>query len=256
MEWRPKIIAFACNWGGYASADLAGMGRINYPSNVRIIRLMCSARVDPVFVLEAFRNGSDGVLILGCHPEYCHYINGNEQAETRAKFLKLIMKNAGVDPERLRMEWLSASEGARFAKVIKDFVNHLESLGPSPIGRKKADVDLLKCLEAAEAASGDFRLRALVSKERKVVQEGNVYGETKPREEFDEVMKEAVDAEYIRNRIYLMVDKKPMSAKDLASTLGVDPAKVLRHIVVMRRRGLVGLDRVEGTSPLYTTLKV
>jgi len=255
QEFSPKILVFACNWGGYASADLAGLGGIGYPPNVKILRVMCSARVDPIFVLEAFKNGSDGVLVVGCHPNYCHYIDGNIHAETRVKFLKTVLNHAGIDPKRLRVEWVSASEGARFAEVVNDFVASVKTLGPSPLAGEKPDVNALASLVAAEEASADFRLRALVGKERKIVEEGNVYGERKPQSEFDDVMSDAVRAESVRQRIYLLVKSQPMSVKDLAKIMGLDPEKVLRHIAVMKRKGLVTVDRVEGTSPLYVALE-
>ncbi len=255
-EFKPKILAFTCNWGSYAGADLAGASGMSYPTNVRIVRLLCSARVDPSFVVEAFINGADGTLIAGCHPNFCHYIDGSIHAETRVSFLRNLLKEAGFEPNRLRLEWISASEGAQFAEVIKDFTNQLRTLGPSPLTRKKPDPDLMARMEAAKASAEDFRLRTLVGKERKLVEEGNVYEEKKPQEEFDELMGEVIDAEYIRNRILLLVKNEPLSVKELAKLLDLDPRKVLRHIVVMRRKGLIAMDRVEGTSPLYKALEV
>lgn len=254
--FNPRVIAFACNWGGYAGADMAGAAGMSYPPYVRMIRLMCSARVDPLFVLEAFLRGADGALIAGCHPNFCHYIVGNKHVETRVKFLRNLMEKVGIEPERLRLEWISASEGAKFAEAIEDFTDQLRVLGPSPLTGEKPDPDLLTRMEAAKASAEDFRLRALVGKERKLVEEGNVYGEKVPQGEFDEVMDDAVSAEYVRKRIYLLVRDKPLSVKELAGRLGLDPRGVLRHIVVMRRRGLVAVDRIQGTSPLYRALEV
>ncbi|MEM2925776.1 MAG: hydrogenase iron-sulfur subunit [Methanocellales archaeon] len=122
---KPKILAFACNWCSYAGADLAGISRIQYPANVRIIRVMCSGRVDPLFVLEAFNSGVDGVLISGCHIGDCHYINGNIIAELRYNSLKALLKYIDIEPERLRLEWISAPEGEKFARVIKEFKDQL-----------------------------------------------------------------------------------------------------------------------------------
>ena len=132
-EFEPKIIMFACNWCSYAGADLAGVSRIQYPPNARIIRVMCSGRVDPVFVLEALRLGADGVLITGCHPGDCHYLEGNLRAEERVKELKAKLKAIGLEPERVRLEWISASEGEKVARVVRDFVDELKKLGPSPL---------------------------------------------------------------------------------------------------------------------------
>ncbi len=132
-EFEPRIVGFLCNWCAYAGADLAGVSRIQYPSNLRIVRVMCSGRIDPAFVLEAFRSGADGVLVAGCHPGDCHYISGNFKAYRRILLLKKLLEQFGLQPGRLRLEWVSASEGDRFATVIKDMVNQIKKLGPSPL---------------------------------------------------------------------------------------------------------------------------
>ncbi len=130
--FEPKIIGFLCNWCSYAGADLAGVSRIQYPPNIRIVRVMCSGRIDPAFVLEAFRNGADGVLIAGCHlPADCHYISGNFKALRRVTLLRSVLKDFGIEPERLRLEWVSASEGDRFAAVVRDMVEKIKTLGPA-----------------------------------------------------------------------------------------------------------------------------
>ena len=132
--FEPKIIGFLCNWCSYAGADLAGVSRIQYPPNIRIIRVMCSGRIDPAFVLEAFKDGADGVLVAGCHvPSDCHYISGNFKALRRITLLKKALKEFGIEPERLRLEWISASEGDKFAAVVCDMVEELKNLGPNPV---------------------------------------------------------------------------------------------------------------------------
>jgi F420-non-reducing hydrogenase iron-sulfur subunit len=134
-DFEPNIVGFLCNWCAYAGADLAGVSRIQYPTNVRIVRVMCSGRVDPVFILEAFRSGADGVLVAGCHlPSDCHYISGNFKAHRRVMMLKKLLPQFGIEPERLRIEWVSASEGDKFATVIKDMTEEIKKLGPSPLG--------------------------------------------------------------------------------------------------------------------------
>lgn len=134
VAFEPKIVGFLCNWCSYAGADLAGISRMQYPTNVRIIRVMCSGRVDPVFVLEAFKGGADGVLIAGCHlPSDCHYLSGNFKAQRRIALLKKVLGQFGIEPERLRIEWISASEGDRFAKTMKEITDQIRKLGPSPL---------------------------------------------------------------------------------------------------------------------------
>ena len=129
--FEPKIVGFLCNWCSYAGADLAGVSRIQYPPNIRIIRVMCSGRIDPAFVLKAFKDGADGVLVAGCHlPSDCHYISGNFKAKRRITLLKKVLKEFGLEPERVRLEWVSASEGDKFIKVVSEMVRDLKELGP------------------------------------------------------------------------------------------------------------------------------
>jgi F420-non-reducing hydrogenase iron-sulfur subunit len=128
--YEPKIVAFCCNWCSYAGADLAGTSRLQYPPNVRIIRVMCSGRVDPAFVLRAFELGADGVIVAGCHPADCHYINGNEKTALRGDFLETFLEEAGIESQRFKVEWIAGSEGSKFATVIKKMVSDLERLGP------------------------------------------------------------------------------------------------------------------------------
>jgi F420-non-reducing hydrogenase iron-sulfur subunit len=256
MTFEPRIVGFLCNWCSYAGADLAGVSRISYPTNIRIIRLMCSGRVDPVIVLETLAQGADGVLVAGCHIGDCHYITGNLQAERKIDMLKKLLARTGLEVERLRLEWVSASEGGRFAELVKEFTEQIRKLGPSPLAGDKPDKNILAGILAAKAAADDFRLRLLVGREETMIDDGNVYGEEVSEEELDKILDEILDAEYVRNRIYLWVREQPLSVKELSKRLDLDSQMVLRHIVVMRRRGLIAVDRVEGTSPLYTALEV
>jgi len=138
--FEPKIIGFLCNWCSYAGADLAGVSRIQYPPNIRIIRVMCSGRIDPSFVLEAFKDGADGVLVAGCHlPSDCHYISGNFKAMRRINLLKRVLKDFGIEPQRLRLEWVSASEGDKWAAVVRSMVEDLKKLGPSQVKVMEAE---------------------------------------------------------------------------------------------------------------------
>jgi F420-non-reducing hydrogenase iron-sulfur subunit len=135
-EFEPQILAFCCNWCSYAGADLAGVSRFQYPPNVRVIRVMCSGRVQPTFVLEAFKSGIDGVLITGCHIGDCHYITGNEYTQERMIHLKRLIKSIGIEEERFRLHWISASEGKQFAELITDFTETIKKIGPSKIPKK------------------------------------------------------------------------------------------------------------------------
>ena len=136
-EFEPNILGFLCNWCSYAGADLAGTSRMRYPTNLKSIRVMCSGRVDPAFVLEALKRGVDGVLIAGCHPGDCHYQSGNYKTNRRIKLLKKLLEELGIDPKRVRFEYVSASEGQKFATVVTEFVAEMKKLGPNPLITQK-----------------------------------------------------------------------------------------------------------------------
>lgn len=130
MAWEPKIVGFLCNWCTYTGADLAGVSRIKSPPNVRSIRIMCSGRMDPTFIVKAFKLGADGVLVSGCHPGDCHYVEGNYKALRRVHLMKRLLKDFGIDPERLRLTWVSAAEGDKWAEYTTEFTEKVRSLGP------------------------------------------------------------------------------------------------------------------------------
>jgi F420-non-reducing hydrogenase iron-sulfur subunit len=133
MNYRPTIVAFLCNWCAYTGADLAGTSRMRYAPNVRIIRVMCSGRIDPTFILSAFQQGADGVLVCGCHPGDCHYQTGNYKCLRRFKLMEKYIAQMGIEPERLKLEWISASEGKQFAALINEMTGAILKIGPSKI---------------------------------------------------------------------------------------------------------------------------
>jgi len=136
-EFEPKIVVFACNWCSYAGADTAGVSKIQYPPNIRLIRVMCSGRVNPAFVIKAFERGADGVMVSGCHFGDCHYIFGNYKAKEQFEVVKRLIHLLGLKKERLRLEWVSAAEGGRFAQIIKEFVEDVKKVGRNPLAPAK-----------------------------------------------------------------------------------------------------------------------
>lgn len=140
-KWEPKIIAFFCNWCTYTAADLAGVSRLKHAPNVRVIRVMCSGRVDPQFILQAFASGADGVLIGGCHPGDCHYSEGNYKLLRRFRLLRKMLMSMGIEEDRCRLEWISASEGDKVKTVINDMVEKVKALGPLSIPRHMIDIN-------------------------------------------------------------------------------------------------------------------
>ena len=129
-EFEPLIIGFTCNWCSYRAADLAGTSRQKYPPNVRLVRLMCSGRIDPMFVFKALSSGADGVMITGCHPGECHYIEQNYQAQRRVMLFRRTIESLGIDPNRVKLVWASAAEGVLLAQQIEEFVGEIKALGP------------------------------------------------------------------------------------------------------------------------------
>jgi F420-non-reducing hydrogenase iron-sulfur subunit len=130
-QWEPKIVAFLCNWCSYAGADLAGTSRIQYPASIRVIRVPCSGRIDPLFILASLQKGADGVLVSGCHPGECHYLTGNYSARRKFALLKNLLEHMGIEEGRVQFSWVSASEGLRFAKVVEEVTARVRALGPA-----------------------------------------------------------------------------------------------------------------------------
>ncbi len=146
--FEPNIVGFLCNWCSYAGADLAGVSRIQYPTNMRIIKVMCSGRIEPGMVLELLEAGADGVMVTGCHIGDCHYISGNLHTKRKYALLQKLLAKTGLEPQRIRLEWNSASEGQRFANLVKEFTEQVRVVGPTPL--KSADA---RCGEAPQHSS-------------------------------------------------------------------------------------------------------
>ena len=130
-DWEPKIVAFLCNWCSYGAADLAGISRMQYPPNIRVIRIPCTGRMSPKFILAAFRQGADGVWVSGCHPGDCHYIEGNYYARRKLTLFKRLMEHMGIEPDRLHFSWISSAEGTKFAEVANEVVRAVQKIGPA-----------------------------------------------------------------------------------------------------------------------------
>ena len=250
-EFDPKIIGYLCNWCCYAGADLAGVSRIQYPHNIRIVRVMCSSRIEPSIILEMFIQGIDGVFIGGCHPGDCHYIEGNYHTVHKIELTKKLIEKAGLNPDRLRLEWVSASEAQRFAEIMMEMSQQIKEIGPNPVSGKTPDIDILEQLLIARNAADDFRLRLLAGKAYILTEKGNAYNKKIDEEKLREVMDEVIEEEILRQRILRSLMKKSRSVKDVAKDINIPSKKVLEHLVVLRDRGLVGLEKIEGSSPIY-----
>jgi F420-non-reducing hydrogenase iron-sulfur subunit len=250
-SFEPDILGFLCNWCSYAGADLAGVSRFQYPPNVRIIRVMCSARVDPTIVLEAFIRGLDGVMVLGCHLGDCHYMTGNYYTERRMKTTKNVLKSGGLSPERLLVDWVSASEGERFATLVKDFTERVRKLGPLGNETDLEPQQLKTRLVAAKEALAQERIRWLVGRERELVENKNVFGEKVSQEEFDQLMLQTIEKEFAKRMILISIGEDALSVREIAQRVEASPGEVLRNMVSLERDGLVSVVGIEGNSPKY-----
>lgn len=253
MNFEPKILGFLCNWCSYAGADLAGVSRIQYPPNIRVIRVMCSGRVDPKFIFTGLQVGIDGIIVMGCHPGDCHYIEGNYEAEVKFKMVKLLLNLVDLQ-DRVHLEWVSASEGVRFGEVVTSFTESIKKLGPSPLSGENFDQQLLEKLKAIELAAGGERLRALVAIKRIIMEEGNIYGEKISQEELDEILISAIEDEFLRQQILLKLKNEPLSVKDLSQLLNIDSSVILKHIINLKARNLIDYNKIEGITPFYQKL--
>jgi coenzyme F420-reducing hydrogenase delta subunit len=257
-DYNPKIVGFLCNWCSYAGADLAGVSRFQYPPNIRVIRVMCSGRVDPPLVIRAFSRGVDGVMILGCHPGDCHYATGNYYARNRAQVLAQLFESVGLDAGRFVLDWVSAGEGERFASLVSSFTEQVRALGP--LGTELASVveegkdmqeELQLRLAAATRVVAGERVRWLMGRKQELLEKGDVYGRPISVETFDALLESSVADEYLRNRLLLLTTERPLSVIEMASAIGMQPRQVLPHVMALEQNGLMAMVKIEGRTPTY-----
>ena len=245
-KFEPKLLGFLCNWCAYAGADLTGVSRIQYPANIRVIRVMCSGRVDPILVLKSFKHGIDGVAVLGCHPGDCHYQTGNYQAEHKMQMTKRVLEEIGIEPERLYLDWISAAEGRRFSEVITEFTNEIKE-----IGSIKEIKDFRQKISIGESIAESVRIRWLVGMERELLEYGNVYNEKIEEAEFRDLVWKNIVTEYNKERICSMIKETPQTVRDITKELNMSKSEVFRYLTDMENQGHVSLLDFKGNSPRY-----
>lgn len=246
---EPKIVCFMCNFAFCKSEN-------PIPSNVNVTRVNCVGEMDPVMVLEMFEKGADAVMLAGCRPPDCHFVEGNLQAERAVKMLKKLLALTGLEPERLSLLWYSPLEETSFTRSAKEFSKEIGKLGASPLKNANRESMSMVNLLAAKNAASEFRLRVLLGREKELTEGVNVYGDNLTREEFDMLMNDVVEDEFIRYKIHVLTKTEPLSVKALAEVTEMKPAAVLKQIVNMRRKNMIALDSIEGTTPLYKALEV
>ncbi len=248
--FKPNIVGFLCNWCCYAGADLCGVSRFQYPAYIRIIRLMCTGRVDPAFILRAFENGADGVYIGGCWPGECHYnTEGNYHALGMVRLTKKLLEWIGVDPARLRLEWVSASEGIRFAAVMTEFGGQVERLGPL-CKSDGIDEGLRFKLQAVQNLLPYIKL---VERERlRVVPFDSLeeYDKFFASDEMDRLYRELIADKLATSEIMLLLREGPLSNGEISRVLGIDQGDVARLVSISVRQGLVKLDEKQNVMLL------
>lgn len=247
VEFVPRILGFLCNWCSYAGADLAGVSRIRYASNIRVIRVMCSGRVDPVFFVRAFLKGIDGIMVLGCHFGDCHYINGNYNAERRIIAAKQLLTFTTIEAERLCLDWVSAAEGERFANLVNSFVRKIAEMGPVTCENKGKNA-LLAVLDVLQ---GEV-FRHVTGIEWQVTEKEDVYGTRMSRREFEEKRNAIIHREFLRSIIVRLLDGNILSVPDLALQLETAPDAVFSEICALQEKGLVVFADTKDEYARYT----
>ena len=249
-EFEPRLLGFLCNWCSYAGADLAGVSRVQYPPNMRVIRVMCSGRIDPKFVIQALELGLDGVYVMGCHIGDCHYLEGNYEAVKKYELTEKFLSIVGLE-NRIRLDWVSASEGQRFGEVVSKFVEDIRALGPSPLSGDNPDPELVDKIRAIKMAVGCKRMRALVGRQRKLLEEENVYGEIVDEDAFLKLLDQAIKDEYELHRVLVALDKGDKSVKDIAAEIQIDPSVVLDHMITLKARADADFKELVGNTPIF-----
>ncbi len=232
-----KLIVFCCDWCSYAGADLAGILRLEYPAEVRIIKVMCSGRVDSVLVLEALKQGIDGVMVTGCHPGECHYVHGNLEAERRVELLRSVFESSGINPRRVRVEWISASEGEKFAEVTRAFKQEIEDIG----GITSGEMDAAKIIQDVFSSE---RTRLVLGASRRAIELEGVDADW-----YRGVLERTVREEILRERILNELRKgERLSAIEIAERINEVPKEIFWNLVAMKRRQIVLDTGIEDNS--------
>lgn len=249
-SFEPLIVAFLCNWCAYAGADFAGVSRYQYPASVRIIRVMCSGRVDPYMVFRAFRKGADGVLVAGCHPGDCHYISGNLHAQERMEQVSRIIEKSKIPPQRFKLAWVSASEGKIFAQLIRDFAEELREL--EPISKEVVGgVPTVDKVTAAENLFREFPVRWLTAKAEMLAEEENVYGEKLDPDELQKISDNFFETEHLKYLILQLIKDEPSSLLTLSEKLNTPSKEVFDRLVELKMDGLVDIVGFEKDYPVF-----
>ena len=245
IEIRPRILAFSCNWCSYAGADMAGVSRFQYPPNAKLIRVMCSGRIDPWMMVEPFFHHADGVLVTGCHIGDCHYVVGNYHAEMRVKFVKKLLEFAGIDPARVRLGWISAAEGQKFKELIEGAVNEIKELGPFEL-EKHYDA-----LVTVKEGVNNPRLRWAVGKIAEIARYIKL-----EEKEIDAFFEEMIKSEFMAGKVTAMLESGEYTIERISESLSIPVQDVVKYVAPLMDRGTVQINRMEGKKPFFISGRV
>ena len=252
LEFRPRMVGIICNWCCYGGADLCGVSRFQYPPFIRLVRVMCSGRVDPRHIFRAFANGMDAVFIGGCHINDCHYVTeGNYDALAMVTTCKRILAHIGLNPERLRLEWVSAGEGIRFAGIMNEFGPRIQKLGPLGKGEGLDPKELRARLAAVTRIIPHLKL-VLAQRMVPAKRTEEAYHKFFASADFERLFAEAVVDRLEVSRLTLALRAGPLSTAELSARLGLTPSEVARHVKTSAKQGLIRYDVGRGRFALAT----
>lgn len=249
IETAPQISCLMCNPAFCKNEN-------PLPSNINVVKVNCIGAIKRTMVLELFEKGSDAVLLAGCQLPDCHFVDVNLHAERNVKILRKLLVSMKVEPDRLGLVWYSPNHGSRFLAAVQEFSEKIGKLGPSLLKNAGAESMALVNMSAAKEAAEDFRLKVILGKEKELTERLNVYGEKLSSEEFDALINDIVEDEFIRHKIHILTKNKPLSVKNLAEATELKPAIVLKQIVNLRRKNMIALNNIEGATPFYKALEV
>lgn len=246
--FEPRILAFLCNWCSYAGADLAGVSRFQYPSSIRIMRTMCSGRVDPLYIVEGLKSGFDAVFVFGCHIGDCHYLDGNLYTMRRMEVLRHLAEYSGIGVDRVQLRWVSASEGQQFARFVSELTEKVTQIGP--LDREHHGL----ALSALEGAFNSQRLRWVLGMERQLTERSNVYKAKLDEAGFRGMLLDVARTEYEKSLILESLGAGPLSVREIAGRSGLPVYQVSQLLSDIERAGQAELHHYSGTTPTFIRL--
>jgi len=252
-DTEPKLLAFLCNWGGYAAYDSAGTKQLPLPP-IFEVRVMCTGRVDPCQLIDAFLNGCDGVMIVGCRKGECRYETGNYYAETRVYWAKKAFGHIGINPERLHCDWIGSDDCQTFKRIVDEFNEKIRSLGKLPQAEGLEQQEVVCRLKALREVFAGERIRWLIGKALDMAGGTDVFGNPVDKDSFEKEVMDILSNEYERGRILVALKEGPRSVVEIAKMISMKPELVMKEILVLKRQGKLALEGITEGVPQYKSV--